>query len=163
MPSFDIVSQIDYQEVLNAVGGVEREIGNRYDFKNVKWSVELDKKEKQLVINAESDYALDQIHNSLKGCFVKRKLDPRALDFKTPEKASGNSLRQIVKIKEGIEQEFAKKITKAVKDSKIKVQASIQGQELRVSGKSRDDLQQTIQLVKDMNLDLPLQFINFRD
>ena len=163
MPSFDVVSQIDYQEVLNAINGVQREIGNRYDFKNVKWSLDLDKKEKQLVIAAESDYALGQIHNSLKGCFSKRGLDPRALDFKDPEKATGNSLRQTVKIKEGIEQEFAKKITKAIKDSKLKVQSSIQGQELRITGKSRDDLQQTIQLIKDLNLDLPLQYINFRD
>ena len=105
MPSFDIVSQIDYQEVLNAINGVQREIGNRYDFKNVKWSLELDKKEKCMVATAESDYALDQIQSSLKGCFVKRKLDTKALDFQTPEKASGNSLRQTIKIKEGIEQE----------------------------------------------------------
>lgn len=163
MPSFDIVSQIDYQEVLNAINGVQREIGNRYDFKNVKWSLELDKKEKCMVATAESDYALDQIQSSLKGCFVKRKLDIKALDFQTPEKASGNSLRQTIKIKEGIEQEMAKKITKAIKDSKMKVQTSIQGQELRVSGKSKNDLQSTIQLVKDLNLELPLQFINFRD
>lgn len=163
MPSFDIVSQIDYQEVLNAINGVQREIGNRYDFKNVKWSLDLDKKEKHMIATAESDYALDQIQSSLKGCFVKRKLDTKALDFQTPEKASGNSLRQTIKIKEGIEQEIAKKITKAIKDSKMKVQASIQGQELRVSGKSKNDLQSTIQLVKDLNLELPLQFINFRD
>ena len=163
MPSFDIVSQIDYQEVLNAINGVQREIGNRYDFKNVKWSLELNKKEKHMIATAESDYALDQIQSSLKGCFVKRKLDTKALDFQTPEKASGNSLRQTIKIKEGIEQEMAKKITKAIKDSKMKVQTSIQGQELRVSGKSKNDLQSTIQLVKDLNLELPLQFINFRD
>lgn len=163
MPSFDIVSQIDYQEVLNAINGVQREIGNRYDFKNVKWSLDLDKKEKHMIATAESDYALDQIQSSLKGCFVKRKLDTKALDFQTPEKASGNSLRQTIKIKEGIEQEMAKKITKAIKDSKMKVQTSIQGQELRVSGKSKNDLQSTIQLVKDLNLELPLQFINFRD
>ena len=163
MSSFDIVSQIDYQEVLNAINGVQREIGNRYDFKNVKWSLDLDKKEKHMIATAESDYALDQIQSSLKGCFVKRKLDTKALDFQTPEKASGNSLRQTIKIKEGIEQEIAKKITKAIKDSKMKVQASIQGQELRVSGKSKNDLQSTIQLVKDLNLELPLQFINFRD
>ena len=163
MPSFDIVSQIDYQEVLNAINGVQREIGNRYDFKNVKWSLELDKKEKHMIATAESDYALDQIQSSLKDCFVKRKLDTKALDFQTPEKASGNSLRQTIKIKEGIEQEMAKKITKAIKDSKMKVQTSIQGQELRVSGKSKNDLQSTIQLVKDLNLELPLQFINFRD
>lgn len=163
MPSFDVVSQVDYQEVLNAVNGVQKEIGNRYDFKSVKWSLDLDKKEKQLVIIAESDYCLGQIQISLKACFTRRKLDPRALDFQEPEKASGNSLRQVVKIKEGIEQEMAKKITRAIKDSKIKVQATIQGQELRVSGKKRDDLQETIQLIKDLNLDIPLQFINFRD
>ena len=163
MPSFDIVSSIDYQEVLNAINGVEKEIGNRYDFKNVKWSVELDKKEKTIEINAESDYTLEQIQMSLKGCFNRRKIDPRALDFQTPEKATGNSLRQKVKIKEGIEQEYAKKITKFIKDSKMKIQASIQGQEVRVSGKNRDDLQDAIQAIKDLNLDLPLQFINFRD
>ena len=163
MPSFDVVSQLDYQEALNAVDGVKREIGNRYDFKNVKWSIELDKKEKQILITAESDYTLGQIHISLKGCFTKRGLDSRALDFKDPEKASGNSLRQIVKLKEGIEQEYSKKITKAIKDSKLKVQSSIQGQELRITGKSRDDLQETIKLIKDLNLDLPLQYNNFRD
>ena len=163
MPSFDIVSQIDYQEVLNAINRVQREIGNRYDFKNVKWSLELNKKEKQILATAESDYALEQIQSSLKGCFVKRKLDTRALNFENPEKAGGNTLRQTIKIKEGIEQEIAKKITKAIKDSKMKVQATIQGEELRVSGKSRNDLQDTIQLVKDLNLDLPLQFNNFRD
>lgn len=163
MPSFDVVSQIDYQEVLNAINGVQREIGNRYDFKNIKWSLDLDKKEKQLIITAENDYCLGQIHNSLKGCFVKRNLDSRALDFKEPEKATGNTLRQTVKIKEGIEQEISKKITKAIKDSKIKVQASIQGQELRINGKNRDDLQEAIQLIKNLNLDLPLQYINFRN
>lgn len=163
MASFDVVSQIDFAEVLNAIGGVQREIGNRYDFKNVKWSLELNKKEKQLEVNAENDYTLGQIHISLKGMFSKRGLDPRALDFKEPEKATGNTLRQIIKIKEGIEQEQSKKITKAVKDSKLKIQASIQGQELRITGKSRDDLQQAIQLIKDLNLDLPLQYINFRD
>ena len=163
MPSFDIVSKIDFQEIDNAVNGVLREIGNRYDFKNVKWSIEIKKKEKEIEINAENDYCLEQIQTSLKGSFVKRKLDPVALDFTAPEKASGNSLRQIVKIKEGIEQNIAKEITKHFKQSKLKVQISIQGDELRVSGKSRDDLQQVIQETKAMNLDLPLQFINFRD
>ncbi|MDD2839918.1 MAG: YajQ family cyclic di-GMP-binding protein [Rickettsiales bacterium] len=163
MSSFDVVSQIDYQEILNSINGVQKEIGNRYDFKSVKWSLDLDKKEKQLIITAESDYCLGQIQNSLKGCFIRRGLDPRALDFKEPEKAAGNSLKEIVKIKEGIEQEISKKITKAIKDSKIKVQASIQGQELRISGKNRDDLQETIQLIKNLSLDLPLQYINFRD
>lgn len=163
MPSFDVVSQIDLQEVDNAVNTVLREIGNRYDFKNVKWSIEIKKKEKEIELNAVSDYCLEQIQMSLKGAFVKRKLDPIALDFQTPEKATGNSLRQIVKIKEGIEQENAKKITKYFKQSKLKVQASIQGEEVRISGKSRDDLQQAMQEIKALNLELPLQFINFRD
>lgn len=164
MPSFDIVSQIDFQEVDNAVNTVVREIGNRYDFKNVHWSIEIKKQEKHIEINADSDYCLEQIQGSLKAAFVKKKLDPRALDFQDPEKASGKTLRQFVKIKEGIDQENAKKITKAVKQAKMKkIQASIQGDELRVSGKKRDDLQAAIQLVKDLNLPLPLQFVNFRD
>ena len=163
MPSFDVVSKIDLQEVDNAVNGVNREIGNRYDFKAVKWSIELNKKEKEIVLNAESDYCLEQIQNSLKSCFVKRGLDPISLDFQKEEKASGSSLRQTVKIKEGIDQESAKQITKYFKQSKLKVQASIQGDEVRVSGKSRDDLQTAIQEIKNLNLSLPLQFINFRD
>lgn len=163
MPSFDIVSKIELQEVDNAVNTVMREISNRYDFKTVKWSVELDKKEKNIAINADSEYCLEQIQNSLKTSFVKRKLDPVSLDFQKEEKAGGNTLRQNVKIKEGIDQENAKKITKFFKQSKSKIQASIQGDEVRVSGKSRDELQLAIQQIKDLNLDLPLQFINFRD
>jgi len=164
MPSFNIVSKLNLQEVDNAIGVVLREIGNRYDFKNVKWSVEIQKKEKQIEINADSEYCLEQIQNSIKGAFVKRGLDPRALDFQTPEKASGKTLRQFVKIKEGIDQENAKKITKAIKQAKLKkVQASIQGEELKVTGNKKDDLQNAIKLVKDLNLNLPLQFVNFRD
>jgi len=163
MPSFDIVSKIDLQEVDNAVNLVTREIGNRYDFKNTQWSLENDKKEEKLTIVAESNYCLEQIQNSLKGAFVKRGLDVRALDFQEPEKASGNSLRQHVKIREGIDQENAKKITKEVKGNKMKVQVSIQGNELRASGKKRDDLQAMMQMINDMNLELPLQFVNFRD
>ena len=163
MPSFDVVSKIDLQEVDNAVNTVLREIGNRYDFKSVKWSIELDKKEKNITIVGESDYCLEQIQDSLKASFVKRKLDPVALDFQKEEKASGNTLRQVVKIKEGIDQENAKQITKYFKQSKLKVQASIQGDEVRISGKSRDDLQTAIQEIKGLNLNIPLQFINFRD
>lgn len=163
MPSFDVVSKIELQEVDNAVNTVIREISNRYDFKTVKWLVELDKKEKNITINADSEYCLEQIQNSLKTSFVKRKLDPVSLDFQKEEKAGSNTLRQNVKIKEGIDQENAKKITKFFKQSKSKIQASIQGDEVRVSGKSRDELQLAIQQIKDLNLDLPLQFINFRD
>ena len=163
MPSFDIVSKIDFQEIDNAVNNTTREMGSRYDFKSVVWSIELDKKEKKIEINTESDYCLEQIQASLKGAFVKRKLDPVALDFGNVEKAGGKTLRQFVKIKEGIDQENAKKITKFFKQSKLTVQASIQGDEVRISGKSRDDLQQAIQDVKNLGLEIPLQFINFRD
>lgn len=163
MPSFDIVSKIDFQEIDNAVNNTTREMGSRYDFKSVIWSIELDKKEKKIEINTESDYCLEQIQASLKGAFVKRKLDPIALNFGNIEKAGGRTLRQFVKIREGIDQENAKKITKFFKQSKLKVQASIQGDEVRISGKSRDDLQQAIQDVKNLGLEIPLQFINFRD
>jgi len=164
MPSFNIVSKLDLQEVDNAIGVVTREIGNRYDFKNVPWSVEIQKKDNKIEINADSDYCLEQIQNSIKGAFVKRGLDPKALDFKEVEKASGKTLRQFIEIKEGIDQENAKKITKAIKLAKLKkIQATIQGEELKVNGNKRDDLQVAIQLVKDLNLEIPLQFVNFRD
>lgn len=163
MPSFDVVSEIDMQEVDNAVNSTEREISNRYDFKAIKWSIELDKKEKTITIIAESEYCLEQIKLSLKGSFVKRKIDPISLDFQKEEKASGNSIRQLAKLKEGIDQENAKQITKFFKQSKSKLQASINGDKVRVAGKSRDDLQQAIQQIKDLKLNLPLQFNNFRD
>ena len=163
MPSFDVVSKVDIQEVSNAVNNTLKEIGNRYDFKNFKWSLELDRKEKKIEINADGDYYLEQIINSLKASFVKRQLDVKSMGFATVEKASGNTLRQKITIKEGIDQDNAKKITKHFKVSKMKVQASIQGDEVRVSGKSRDDLQQSIQEIKGLDIPLALQFINFRD
>ncbi|MDR2760500.1 MAG: YajQ family cyclic di-GMP-binding protein [Rickettsiales bacterium] len=163
MPSFDVVSKIEFQEVDNAHSNSLREIGNRYDFKTVKWLSELDKKEKKITITAESDYCLEQIRNTLKTFFVRRGLDPLALDFQPAEKAGGQTLRQTIKIKEGIDQENAKAITKHFKQSKMKLQASIQGDEVRITGKSRDDLQEAIRQIKGLNLQIPLQFINFRD
>ncbi len=163
MPSFDIVSKIDLQEIDNAMNSALRELTNRYDFKGAKFSIELDKKENQITINAEDDYKLGAIRDSLKVFCTKRGIDPKALDFQKEEKASGNSLRQLVKLKNGIEQEVAKKITKQIKDSKMKVQASIKGDEIRVDGKKRDDLQEAINLLRGINYEIPLQFINFRD
>ncbi len=162
MYSFDVVSQVDMQEVDNAINTVMRELINRYDFKSVKWSIELNKKDKQIEISAEGNYYLEQVQNSLKSAFIKRKLDPISLHFNDPEKAGGGTLRQIINIKQGIDQENAKKITKYFKQSKLKVQASIYGDEVRISGRSKDDLQAAIQEVKNMQLDLALQFINFR-
>lgn len=163
MPSFDIVSKIDIQEVDNAVNSVLRELTNRYDFKNAKFSIELKTKENEIFINAEDDYKLSQIQDSLKVFVTKRGIDVKSLDFQKPQPASGNSFSQIVKLKNGIEQDFAKKITKLIKDSKVKVQATIRGDEVRIDGKKRDDLQQAISEIKSANFDIALQFINFRD
>lgn len=163
MPSFDIVSKANLQEIDNAVNSVTRELTNRYDFKGVKFSIEFLSKENLIKLAAESEYQLGQIRDSLKVFATKRGVDVRALDFQKEEKAGGNSLRQEVKLRDGIEQEVAKKITKEIKDSKMKIQASIRGDELRVEGKKRDDLQEVMNFLRSKNYEIPLQFINFRD
>ncbi len=163
MPSFDIVSKIDMQEIDNAVNSVLRELTNRYDFKGATFSVELKNKDNLIMIHAEDDYKLGAIRDSLKVFVTKRGVDARAFDFQKEEKASGNSLRQEVKLRNGIEQEVAKKIVKQMKDSKMKVQASIKGDEVRIDGKKRDDLQEAITLLRSTNYEIPLQFINFRE
>jgi hypothetical protein len=163
MPSFDIVSKVDTQELDNTVNSVLRELTNRYDFKGSLFSVELKIKENLIIINADSDYKITAIGESLRVFATKRQIDIKAFDFQQPQKAGGNTLRQEVKIKNGIESEIAKKIVKQIKDSKIKVQASIKGDEVRIEGKKRDDLQEAISLLKTASFDLPLQFINFRE
>lgn len=161
MPSFDIVSEVDSQEVDNAIGGVQREIKQRFDFKGSNASIE--RTDQQIVILADDDTKNKAMIDMVKTYFTRRNIDAKSLDFDTPEVASGNMVRQNITLKEGISQEISKQITKAIKSSKSKVQASIRGEELRITGKKRDDLQGAITLVKELNLDLPLQFINFRD
>jgi hypothetical protein len=161
MPSFDIVSKTDLAEVDNAVQGVAREIATRFDFKGSKSTVEHAKGE--ITITADDALKLKQMQELVKGHFVRRKLDPASLDWQAEEPASGNTVRQKVLVKQGIDRESAKEIVKAVKDSKLKVQAAIQGDELRVSGKKRDDLQAAITLVRGLKLDRPVQYVNFRD
>ncbi|MEZ5936119.1 MAG: YajQ family cyclic di-GMP-binding protein [Alphaproteobacteria bacterium] len=161
MPSFDIVSKTEIPEVDNALQGARREIETRYDFKGSNCSVE--RSGETLTINADDDFKLKQVQELLRGHMAKRKVDTRAFDFQRPEKASGNSLRQTVAIKQGVDRELAQKIVKAIKGAKLKVQAAIQGDEVRISGKKRDDLQDAIALVKDQKYDHPLQYINFRD
>lgn len=163
MPSLDVVSKIDLQEVDNAVNSVNRELTNRYDFKGAEFSIKVDQKDKKITINAPDDYKLGQIGESIKAYSVKRGIDVKALSFEDPQQATGNSLRQIVKLKDGIEQDIAKKIVKDIKSSKVKVQASIRGEELRVEGKKRDDLQQVMSNLKAAGYDAALQFVNFRD
>ena len=161
MPSFDIVSRVKVPEVDNAIQSAMREIGTRFDFKGSSSSIE--RNDAAIQILAEDDLKLKQVQELLRGHLAKRKVDVGVLDFQTPEKALGNSLRQNVFIKQGVERELAQKIVKSVKASKKKVQVSIQGEELRVSGKKRDDLQATMTLVKENQFSQPLQFVNFRD
>ncbi len=161
MPSFDIVSKTDLAEVGNAIDGVTREMTTRFDFKGSNSKIE--RQEATLTLTAEDGTKLRQMQELVKGYFVRRKLDPRCLEWKDEEKAGGNTLRQVVLIKQGIDREVAKEIIKAIKDSKMKVQAAIQGDELRLTGKKRDDLQAAIALVKTLKIELPLQFVNFRE
>ena len=161
MPSFDIVSKTDMAEVDNAVANATREISQRYDFKGSNSTLEL--KEEVITISADDDMKLRQMHELLQGHLAKRKIDAGVLDYQTPEQAAGQSVRQKVLIKQGIDKELAKKIVKEIKGTKMKVQVAIQGDELRVTGKKRDDLQAVIEFVKGLDVELPLQYINFRD
>ncbi len=161
MPSFDITSRTELPEVDNAIQGAMREIGTRFDFKGSKCAIE--RTDETLLIRADDDLKLRQVQELLRGYLAKRKVDHRAFDYAKPEAASGGTLRQTVTIKQGIDRDLAKQIVTAVKKSKLKTQVAIQGDELRVSGKKRDDLQAVISLVKDMKIDHPLQYVNFRD
>ena len=161
MPSFDIVSEVNLTEAENAVANVMREIGTRYDFKGSKSTLEI--KEGVITINADDDLKLKQMHELLQGHMQRRGIAPGSLDYQKEEKAAGQSVRQLVKIKEGIDKDFAREIVKAVKNEKFKVQIAIQGEELRVTGKKRDDLQEVIAFLKTMKNEQPLQFKNFRD
>lgn len=161
MPSFDIVSKTDLNEVANAIANMEREMEQRYDFKGSACRVE--HSEAEITLHADDDLKLRQMHELLQGHFARRKLDAGVLDYKTQESAAGQSVRQKVIVRQGIDQELAKKIVKDIKGSKLKVQVAIQGDELRVTGKKRDDLQGAIAHVKAMKVELPLQFVNMRD
>ena len=161
MPSFDIVSKTDLMEVDNAINNVLREIKTRFDFKGSKCSLERIKN--SITLLADDDLKLRQLVELLKINLNRRNLDQRCLDLNPSERAAGESLRQTAVIKQGISQEIAKDISKEIRNSKIKVQVSIQGNELRISGKKRDDLQQAIALAKKLELDQPLQFVNMRD
>lgn len=161
MPSFDVVSRTDMAEVDNAVNGAMREIGTRYDFKGSDCKIE--RNEETLTLRADDDMKLKQMQELLRGYLARRKVDTGALDFQKPEMASGNSVRQTVVVRQGIERELAQKIVKSVKGAKLKVQVAVQGDELRISGKKRDDLQAAIAHIKGMGLEQPLQYVNFRD
>lgn len=163
MPSFDIVSEITMHEVQNAVENANRELTNRWDFRNVQASIELNEKNETIKVSSESDFQVEQLIDILRNACIKRNIDSASLDIADQYEHSGKTYSKEVKLKQGIESEMAKKITKLIKEAKIKVQTQIQGDQVRVTGKSRDDLQAVIQLVKNAELGQPFQFNNFRD
>lgn len=166
MPSFDIVSEVDKVEVRNAIDQANKEVSTRYDFKGSDARIE--HSDKTLTLYADAEFQLDQVNDILVNKLAKRNVDVRCMDYGKLEKVSGNKVKKSVTIKEGLEGDLAKKIVKLIKDSKLKVQASIQGESVRVSGAKRDMLQEVIALLRkeiasDMENGFPLQFNNFRD
>ena len=163
MPSFDIVSEVNHVEVRNAVEQCNKEIANRFDFKGSDARVEINEKEKTLVAFADDEFKLRQLRDVLTQRLAKRGVDIRALEPGTVEPVSGNKIKETIKVREGIEQERGKNLVKLIKDSKLKVQASIQGDAVRVTGAKKDALQEVITLMRKSVTDVPLQFKNFRD
>jgi uncharacterized protein YajQ (UPF0234 family) len=161
MPSFDIVSQVNAQEVKNAVEQANKEIQNRFDFKGSDARIE--QNELVLTVYADDEFKLGQVTDVLRQRMAKRNIDLRALELGAVEKAGGDKAKRVITVRVGIAQDKAKAIQKLIKESKLKVQGSIQGDALRVSGAKKDDLQAAIQLVRAQVADLPLQFINFRE
>mgnify|MGYP000258211996 FL=1 len=162
MPSFDIVSSFNIQEIDNAVNMVVRDIGNRYDFRGSSTSITLDKGDKSISILADNTMQLAAVVDMLKSRAIARSVSLKVLEFHEEETAAGTSLRQKVSLREGIDRDRAKKINKIIKDKKLKVQSQIQGEQLRVTGKKIDDLQSVISMLKGEDLDIELQFINMK-
>jgi len=160
MPSFDVVSEIDLHELSNAVDQANREVGTRFDFKGTDSNFQLN--DNEITLESGSEFQLNQMMDILHNKMVKRGLDIACLEVNEPE-ITGKRARQKVVARQGIDKDLARKIVKLVKESKLKVQAAIQGEQVRVSGKKRDDLQQVIAMLKDTKLELPLQYTNFRD
>jgi uncharacterized protein YajQ (UPF0234 family) len=161
MPSFDVVSEVNKVELANSLDQSNKEISNRFDFKGSDARIE--GKELELTIYADDDFKLSQVKEVLIGKMTKRGIDTRVLEEGKKEKVSGNKMKEIITVKNGIPQDLGKKMIKLIKDSKMKVQASIQGETVRVTGGKRDDLQEAMQLLKQSITEVPLQFNNFRD
>jgi len=160
MPSFDVVSELDMHELQNAVDQANREVSTRFDFKGVAASFELG--DGELTLHAEVDFQLQQMRDVLRTKLIARKIDIKSLEFQ-PFVASGMKVKQQVTLRQGLDQAQAKKVGKLIKDHKLKVQTQVQGEQVRITGKKRDDLQQAIALLREAEFELPLQFTNFRD
>ena len=162
MPSFDVVSQLDLQEVDNALNQARKEVAQRYDFKDTATVIDWDKKEK-ISIESADDFKVKAVDEVLREKLARRQVPLKAIDFGAIEPGPGGRAKQEIKLKQGIDADRAREIVKVVKDAKLKVQAQIMGDQVRVSGKKRDDLQAAIQAIRARDLDLPLQFVNFRE
>jgi uncharacterized protein YajQ (UPF0234 family) len=158
--SFDVVSDFDRQELVNTIDQVRRDVGQRYDLKDS--STELELEENAITITTASDMTLDAVADVLRQKATKRNLSLKIFDFQPAESASGNRVRQVIHLRRGLSQELAKKLSKTIRDQLKKVTVAIQGDSLRITGKSKDDLQQAIQLLRDQDLEVPLQFNNYR-
>ena len=161
MPSFDVISKINHQEFDNALANCLREIGNRFDFKGLNISIE--RKDQAITTLAPDELKLKQVNELLQVHLIRRKVDPRVIVVKNSENAAGSSIRQVSELKEGINQENAKKIIADIKKLKLKIQIKIQGEELRVEGKKRDNLQEAMSAIRGIDIGLPVEFVNFRD
>ena len=158
--SFDVVSDFDRQELVNTLDQVRRDVGQRFDLKDS--GTEIDLEETSLTITTASDMTLQAVEDVLRQKATKRNLSLKIFDFQNPEAVGGNRVKQVVKLRKGLSQELAKKLSKTVRDELKKVTVAIQGESLRITGKNKDDLQQAIQLLKDQDVDVPLQFENYR-
>ena len=161
MPSFDTVCEADFVEVKNAVDNATKEIGTRFDFKGTSAAVEL--KDKEITMFGDAEFQLQQVEDLLRNKLTKRNVDVRFLDIQKAQKIGGDKVKQLIKVKNGIESELAKKIQKLMKESKLKVQAAIQEEKVRITGAKRDDLQAAMALIRKDLADHPLSFNNFRD
>ncbi len=160
--SFDVVSEVDLQETDNAINQARKEIAQRYDFKGSKSSIELDLKEKKIAVVSDDDFKLKAVIDILQNKMIKRGVPLKALDYGTAEPASGGTVRQVIGLRVGIDKENARLIVKMIKDAKLKVQAQIMDDQVRVSGKAKDDLQAVQKLIRDAELNFAVQFSNYR-
>ena len=160
--SFDIVSEVNLQEVDNAVNQARKEIAQRYDFKGSRSSIELNQKDKQLIVISDDDFKLKSVIDILQNKLIKRGVPVKALDYGTVEPAAGSTVRQIIKLRVGIDKENAKLIVKMIKDTKLKVQSQIMDDQVRVSGKNKDDLQSVMKMLRGAELSFAVQFTNYR-
>jgi hypothetical protein len=163
MPSFDVVSKVDMQEIDNAINNTHKELQGRYDFRNTKTTIELNKKEGVIALHTEDEMKVRALREMLSTHLAKRKIDPRALEFGEAQPSTGTTVKVEIKIHQGVSSDIAREIVKMIKDTKLKVQAAIQDDQVRVTGKKIDDLQAVIKMLRESSIKIPLQFVNMKN